>query len=76
MQIGRLLFPLTLTVSFPPYSEDDLLTMEYSLGGRFHSFVHDDMDARKFVQYFDLLQKDILEENRQREHEAMKAGRR
>lgn len=51
-----------LLTSFPVYSEDTLIEMEYLLAKYGHTQVPETIDARKFVQWCDLLEKELREE--------------
>jgi hypothetical protein len=43
--------------------------MEYSLAARLHILAPDDMDFRRFLYFYDSVQKDIAEENKRVEKE-------
>lgn len=72
----RLWFSLLTHCSFfPPYTEDDLLQMEYSLAARLHIVIADDFDARKLFHFMGLLEKDLIEEKKLKDQQTANAAR-
>jgi hypothetical protein len=61
---------------FPRYSEEDLLNREYSFMSRLHVIPPESMVGKAFFYHSDMIQKDIIEEQKaKRMRDAMPGSR-